>query len=313
MEKFSKIYPQIKPSIVAVVSRVSRNPELPDIIGTGFIARSDGIIFTNDHVIKLINKLPRLKSMSPDEWPAEVLYFHWIADKGMMPLPLEIKGVGILKREKPIKGYHYGPDIPDLGSIHVHMKDLPALKIAEKLDLKEGEGIMLAGFPLGTDTLRAPGWLHQLSPTLQSGIISAILPFPCDNPHAILIDTMTKGGSSGSPVFNPSTGEVIGIVYGGITEVKTIAGKSGALVYENSTSLTFAIPAKIIYGIYRKIDEIEEFKGLDVSKFDTIGSLIAKKEVKIHPPKTPAMRPVKPEELLRRYYKNNKGTPENQA
>lgn len=63
MEKFSKIYPNLKPSIVAIASRVSKNPELPDIIGTGFIARSDGIIFTNDHVIKAVNKLPRLKSM----------------------------------------------------------------------------------------------------------------------------------------------------------------------------------------------------------------------------------------------------------
>ena len=52
MEKFSKIYQKIKPSIVAIASKVSRNPELPDIIGTGFIARSDGVIITNDHVIK---------------------------------------------------------------------------------------------------------------------------------------------------------------------------------------------------------------------------------------------------------------------
>lgn len=303
MEKFSKIYPTLKSSIVAIASRVSKNPELPDIIGTGFIARSDGIIFTNGHVIKAIKKLPRLKSMGPEDWPIVVLYFHWIADKGMMPIPPEVKGVGGLKREKPVEGYNYGPDIPDLGFIHVHIKDLPALKIAEKLELQEGDEVMLAGFPMGTDTLRAPGWLHQLTPTLQSGIISAILPFSCDNPHAILLNIMTQGGSSGSPVFNPSTGEVIGIEYAGIAEPKTLSGKSGILIFKDNTSLTLAIPAKIVYEIYQKIDEVEEFKSVDISKFDTIESLIAKKEVKIRPPKTPAMRPVSPDEILKDYYK----------
>lgn len=303
MEKFSKIYLGLKPSIVAIASRVSKNPELPDIIGTGFIARSDGIIFTNDHVIKAIKRLPRLKSMGPEDWPIVVLYFHWIPNKGMMTINLEVKGVGGLKREKPIEGYNYGPDIPDLGFIHVHVKDLPVLKIAEKLELQEGDKVMLAGFPMGTDTLRAPGWLHQLTPTLQSGIISAILPFSCDNPHAMLLNIMTQGGSSGSPVFNPLTGEVIGIEYAGIVEPKTLSGKSGILIYENNTSLTLTIPAKIIHGIYQKIDEVEEFKNADISKFDTIESLIAKKEVAVHSPKTPAMRPVSPDELLKECYK----------
>jgi len=303
MERFSKIYSKLKPSIVAIASRVSKNPELPDIIGTGFIARPDGIILTNDHVIKAIKKLPRLKSMGPEDWPVIVLYFHWIPDKGMMPIPLEVKGVGVLKREKPVEGYNYGPDIPDLGFIHVHIKDLPALKIAEKLNLEEGDEVMLSGFPMGTDTLRAPGWLHQLTPTLQSGIISAILPFSCDNPHAILLNIMTQGGSSGSPVFNPSTGEVIGIEYAGIIEPKTLSGKSGILIFEDNTSLTLAIPAKIVNEIYQKIDDVEEFKNADISKSDTIESLIAKKEVTVHPPKTPAMRPVSPDELLKDYYK----------
>jgi S1-C subfamily serine protease len=302
-DKFSKIYPSLKPSVVAIASRLSKNPELPDIIGTGFIARADGIIFTNNHVIQAIKKLSRLKSMGPEDWPIVVLYFHWVPDKGMMIIDLEVKRVGGLKREKPVEGYNYGPDIPDLGFIHVHIKDLPALKIAEKLDLNEGEEVMLAGFPMGTDTLRAPGWLHQLTPTLQSGIISAILPFPCDNPHAMLLNIMTQGGSSGSPVFNPSTGEVIGIEYAGIVEPKTLSGKSGIFVFEDNTSLTFAIPAKIVHEIYQKINEVEEFKNADVSKFDTIESLIAKKEVKIRPPKTPTMRAVSPDEILKDFYK----------
>jgi len=43
--------------------------------------------------------------MGPEDWPIVILYFHWIPDKGMMPIPLDVKGVGILKREKPVEGY----------------------------------------------------------------------------------------------------------------------------------------------------------------------------------------------------------------
>jgi len=298
MGNFSKIYKTIKPSIVAIASKISKNPEFPDIIGTGFIVKSEGIIFTNSHVIKVIEKLPRLKNMGPEDWPAMILYFHWIPDRGMMAIPLEIKGIGSLERIKPVEGYHYGEDIPDLGFIQVHIKNLPALKISERLELEEGDEIMLAGFPMGTSTLRAPGWLHQITPTLQSGIISSILPFPCDDPHAILLDVMTQGGSSGSPVFNPSTGEVIGIEYGGITEPKILKTNSGTMIYENNTSLTLAIPAKILYEIYKKIEEVEEFNNIDISKFDTIENLINKKKVIIQQPRTPSMQPIKSNEIL---------------
>lgn len=298
MQKFSEIYQQIKPSIVAIASKVSTNPEFPDIIGTGFIARQDGIILTNGHVIKGIMKLPKLKSMPDDEWPAVVLFFHRIPDKGMMPIPLDIKGIGILKRKRPIEGYNYGPEIPDLGFIHVHIKDLPNLKISEHLELKEGDEVMLSGFPMGTETLRAPGWLHQLSPTLQSGIISSILPFPCSHPHAILLNIMTQGGSSGSPVFNPNTGEVIGIEYAGIVEPKSVIGDAGGIIYKNNTSLTLAIPANVIYKIFCKIDEVEEFRNAPVSSFDTINSLIGKKTVEIKQPKAPIFKKIKSEDLI---------------
>lgn len=298
MKKFSGIYKQIKPSIVAIASKISSNPEFPDIIGTGFIARSDGIIFTNDHVIRALNKLPRLKGMPEDEWPAYVVYFHWIPDKGMATITMEIKGAGIIKKERPTDGYSYGPEIPDLGFIHVHMRDLAALKIAEKLELEEGDEILLSGFPLGTKALRAPGWLHQLSPTLHSGIVSAILPFPCENPHAILIDTMSHGGSSGSPVFNKSDGAVIGMVYAGLIETKSVEGVSGLLLYQNNTSLTLAISSNIIHSIFKKVDDIEVIRKVDVSKFDTIESLISKRGYEISPPKTPTMKPIDPEDLI---------------
>lgn len=298
MKKYSEVYRSVKPSIVAIASKISFNPEFPDIIGTGFIARPDGIIFTNEHVIKCINKLPRHKNMPETEWPAFVIYFHNIPELGILPLPFKIMGAGLLGRSEPPSVLNYGPDIPDLGFIHVHMKDLPALTIADKFDLEEGDNALIAGFPLGTETLRAPGWMHQFTPTLQTGIISAILPFPCENPHAILLDIMTHGGSSGSPVISPESNKVIGLVYAGLLDTKIIKSKLGTIYYKTDTSLTLAIPSNILSAILAKVNDIPEIKEAPVSEFKTVEGIVSEKKYDITPPKMPTLTPVSPDDIV---------------
>jgi len=41
---FSIKYQELKKTIVAICPRISRTPDFPEIIGTGIIIRSDGII-----------------------------------------------------------------------------------------------------------------------------------------------------------------------------------------------------------------------------------------------------------------------------
>ena len=187
---FSNAYKNLKPGIVAIVSRISQKPDFPDIIGTGFIAHEDGIVITNNHVIEAAKKLPRRKGSPEDEWPIRVMYLHDMPGKGMAKLFFDVEAIATLGREKPVEGYHYGPEIPDVGFIYVKVKGLPNLELETKFDLEEGDEIYTAGYPLGTKTLRAPGWIHQINPVLQKGIVSAIQPFPCDNPHGLLINVM---------------------------------------------------------------------------------------------------------------------------
>jgi len=297
MSEFWEIYPQLKPSVVAIASKLSSNSEFPEIIGTGFIAREDGVVFTNKHVVEAIFKLPRHKADAA-AWPAYVLYFHLVPSKGMAVIKLEITGVVTPDlTERP--AITYGPDVPDVGCITVKARELPTLPIAERFDLNEGERVFLSGFPMGTDTLRAPGWLPQLSPTLQSGIVSAILPFPCENPHAILIDAMIRGGSSGSPVFDPKTGQVAAIAYGSLTDMRRLVAEDGALLLRESTSLALAVPAAFLRDMYAKLDQIEQVSLRRLDEIPTLNEIFNSGEWKTRLPNTedPGIKPVEPGDL----------------
>lgn len=296
LEMLPDTYAKVKKSVVAIVSRLSDQPYFPKIIGTGFIVREDGLIFTCDHVIKAIKSLPKTKEIPENEWSACVVIFHHVPDKGMIWFGMKILGVFEIGKFKPGKAY-YGEDIPDVGVIKVDYKGLPNIELKSKLYIREGDTVAFSGFPMGEEVLLAPGWLHQISPTLQTGVVSSILPFPCEIPHAFLLDIMAKGGSSGSPVFDIETGEVLGMVYAGLKEIVHSKGKNASLVYLNSSTLTLAIPGHFMSSLLNIIDTIPEFKGIDFGEMKDfkidIAEAIEKKEYKIQSPKEPILNKLK--------------------
>jgi len=145
--------------------------------------------------------------------------------------------------------------------------------------------VAISGFPMGSETLRAPGWVHQVSPTLQTGIVSAVLPFPCESPHGILVDVSTLGGASGSPLFDTDTGEVLGMVYGGLEEPRRMDGAAGLLIYRVPTSLAYAVPAQVLVDVLQAVDR-ELGKKAQLSDQIEFGALIEKAEFITVEPKT---------------------------
>ncbi len=271
-------YEKVKTSIVAfaplfhpVYDPDEAMPEFPPIFGTGFIVE-EGIVATNDHVVKAFSRLPKPKDCPPDLWPVQCLLWHFIPGKGMATVKLDVLGVLSISHMEHGKVY-YGPPKADVAFVHVKMKGLPRANVKYNLEqIKEGREIATAGFPMGTDTLTAPGYLHQLTPTLQKGIISAVLPFPCESPHSLMINVMTQGGASGSPVFLPETGDVIGILYGGLEEKRKsksgLPNKIKQTVEQHEPSIHshyFDVPTNISYVVPAHYIE----KMLDTIKSDT--------------------------------------------
>lgn len=253
----ANIYKSLRPSVVAFVNNfvpiddeAEEPPTFAPILGTGFVIHEDGLLLTNSHVVNAFGKVPKPDDLPPDVWPVRGILFH-STEAGQIEIPLEIAGVIPVEGIDP-GGAYYGPKTgPDLGFVHVKAKGLPTLQLDHTGLIEEGMDIATAGFPMGTDALMGPGWLHQITPTLQRGIISAVLPFPCPAPHAFSIDVMTHGGASGSPVVSCETGHVLGVLYAGLTDVGMTLKHND--LFRVPTSISYVVPSHYIAHLLPKI------------------------------------------------------------
>ena len=271
------VYRELRHSIVGFVPRFARSEQeakqFPPIFGTGFVVHEDGIIVTNDHVMDAFGTLPRPPGST--DFPAMALLFV-LTSKGNIEVPLDVVGVGKLSEFKPGPAY-FGPDMPDIAYIQVAARGLKAVRLADSSrPIEEGEELATSGFPMGTDILEAPGWMHQMTPTLQRGVVSAVHPFPCPTPHGFTMNINVQGGASGSPVFRTDSGEVVGVIYAGMHEVD-VGGKGSALMtrLKLPTNYAFAVPAHYI--VKSLPDFIASGPATNAAQYPTIKELMKQK------------------------------------
>jgi hypothetical protein len=230
------------------------------IVGTGVIL-DDGLVVTNAHVVDALLKVPRPSGFPKDKFPFVAVLFHQVKPgdnpavlvDSIAEIPLEVFGIfrveGVIPRGT---GVYYGPEKPDFNIVCVKAKGLPKVELEGSTDrLIEATEVGTIGYSMGTSALRAPGWLHQFGPFLQRGIISAILPTRCKSPHSFVINLMSMGGASGSPVFLSENGRVIGILNAGLTQPVPLYTKvhnslQATGLVQTSTNFTYVVPAYYI-------------------------------------------------------------------
>lgn len=232
--QLEETYEIISPSIVALGSKISRGdlPMFPDIFGTGFVVDSRGIVATNRHIAEPLQSLP---IHSETRMPVAFAMFvgPLIHIQGQFVRGIffvDIKDYVILDRFESDSPF-YGEDIPDISFIQLDVCDVPALTLAtEENNWKVGSPIATAGYAMGRDALVVYNKINQITPLLRRGIISSNYPYPCSHPHGFTTDIMTQGGESGSPFFQPDTGEVVGLLHAGF----------------DNTNITMGIPSWIV-------------------------------------------------------------------
>jgi serine protease Do len=217
---------RVKPSVVGIGTFQKTRAPAFRFLGTGFAVGDGATIVTNAHV------LPQ----SVDAEKGEALMV-------LVPGPV---------REAQLRPATRGADDPahDLALLRIPGPVLPALAIRDSEGVREGESVLFTGYPIGA--VLGP------FPATHRGMISAITPIAIPAAHSsqlkpelirrlgsgpfpvFQLDATAYPGNSGSPVYDPATGEVIGV----INMVFVKGTKESALT--QPSGITYAIPSRYL-------------------------------------------------------------------
>ena len=216
----------MKRSVVAVGTfEPTRSPQFR-FLGTGFVAGNGNQVVTNAHV--------------------EGAVVENVENKEQLVIALPGTGRASVRpvRREAIDRDH------DVSVLRFEGPPMPALRLGNSDVVRDGQDIALTGFPLGGTI--------GIVPVTHKGIISAITPVGQPLPSArqleaqavrrlaagtysvFQLDAVSYPGNSGSPVYSPVTGEVLGIV-----NMVFVKGSKEAAV-TNPSAISYAIPAAYI-------------------------------------------------------------------
>ena len=227
---------RIKGSIVAVGTYERTRTPAFQFLGTGFAVDDGTLIATNAHV------LPPL--LDPARREALAI---------LIPLPDNDDPNRAQVREA--KQLAVDAD-SDIALLRIPAPALPPLKLGHSADVREGQDVVFTGYPIGA--ILGP------HPATHRGIISAITPIAIPqaragrlNPQIIhrlsghqfpvlQLDATAYPGNSGSPLYDPETGEVIGIV-----NMVFVKGTKESVLTQPS-GISYAIPVSHLRALLQR-------------------------------------------------------------
>jgi serine protease Do len=224
---------RVKGSVVAIGTfERTRTPPF-QFRGTGFAVGDGTLIVTNSHVLPAALDPARLEVIA-------------------ILLPAPGKGQVQVREAKRLS---VDPD-SDLAVLKIDGPALPALKLRDSGTVREGQSVLFTGFPIGP--VLGP------YPATHRGMVAAISPIAIPQGKSSELDAqvirrLTSGaypvfqldataypGNSGSPVYDPESGEVLGI----INMVFVKGTKETALT--QPSGITYAVPSKHLQDLLDK-------------------------------------------------------------
>ena len=162
---------------------------------------------------------------------------------------------------KEVKGFTGSVDLDiGIGKLDCHSDNF--LHIKKPTQLKLYDEIVICGYPSGRISLvlyrnkHEDGMGIQLRPIIQYGRVAGLMPDDdSNNPWGIQTDIIAMGGSSGSPIIDPSSGEVIGMAQQVIATMTTV-DKEGmpSNLYELTKGPLYGIaPIGLAFGVTNQI------------------------------------------------------------
>ena len=215
---------QVKPSVVGVGTLLKTRQPSVVFVGTGFVVGDGLSIITNAHVI-------------PDKLDvAGMEELGIVIGNGAEAVSFRSARLAGLDREH------------DLAHLRLSGAPLAPLALADEGAVAEGQGLAFTGYPLGmrlglhAATHRA--LLAAIAPVVRPSLNSrqldarAIAPLPRRAFDIYQLDGTASPGTSGSPLYDPSNGAVVGVI-----NMVFLKGLKESAVSDPS-GITYAIPVR---------------------------------------------------------------------
>jgi S1-C subfamily serine protease len=222
---------KIKPAIVAIGTfQKTRRP--PAVFrGTGFVIGDGHLVATNAHVIP--EKIDQEKN-------------EFIAVFAANANGVEIRQANVVGEDRDY----------DMTILRISGAPLAAMTLGNSDSVREGESYAFTGYPIGMVL-----GLHAVT---HRGIVSAITPNVIPQlsgqqlekktlarliaPYDVFqLDATAYPGNSGSPLYDPDTGHVVGILN------KVFIQESKETVIQKPSGISYAIPIKHLQELLKKI------------------------------------------------------------
>jgi len=227
---------RVKGSIVAVGTfERTRSPQF-QFLGTGFAVEDGSLIVTNPHV------LPKVLD------PA-------LRESLAIMIPLPDKNDPNQAQVREAKEVATDAD-SDLALLRISGPALPPLTLGQSGEVREGQEVLFTGYPIGA--VLGP------HPATHRAIVASVTPIAIPLARAGELSTQTirrlssgqfpvfqldataYPGNSGSPLYDPVTGEVVGV----INKVFVQGTKEAALT--QPSGITYAVPASHLRALLQR-------------------------------------------------------------
>jgi S1-C subfamily serine protease len=222
----------VRPSVVGVGTvypqrQPNRKSDPVSYRGTGFVVGNGLQVVTNAHVI-------------PEKLDVD--------NNQMLAI---FSGRGANAKARPARVVRTDSE-HDLALLEFEGERLPVLVLGDAATVREGQEIAFTGFPIGM--------VIGLYPVTHLGIVSSITPMarPVENArtlnpaqlrrlrnpfNAFQLDAIAYPGNSGSPVYEVSTGKVVGVIN------SVFVKESKESVLEKPSAISYAIPVNHVQAL----------------------------------------------------------------
>lgn len=223
----------VRPGVVAVGTFQSTRRPPAKLMGTGFVIGDGTLVATNAHVVPEVVAVEELE------------YITVFVGRGKHPIKRRARQVAIDVKH-------------DLAILKIEGAPLPALLLGDSSAVREGESIAFTGFPIGAVLGLYPATHHGLVSTISPIVLPArsgrqltisMIKRLRDPFDIFQLDATAYPGNSGSPMYLPDTGKVVGVL--NMVFVK----ETKESVLEKPSGISYAIPIQHLQTLMETLKE----------------------------------------------------------